>query len=65
MVRVAYYINQAPRTIRALLGSLRVASKSWSLLVDEERAGLILGMMRLVQKGVESEEYHLLMCCAL
>ena len=65
MVRVAYYINQAPRTIRALLGSLRVARKSWSLLVDVERAGLMLGMMRLAKRGFDSKEYHLLLCCAL
>ena len=53
---MAYYINQAPRTIRALLGSLRVASKSWSLLADEERAGLMPGMMRFGAERVESEE---------
>ena len=61
MVRVAYYINQALRTIRALLGSLRVASKSWSLLADEERAGLMPGMMRLAQ----CQEYDLLIFNAL
>ena len=65
LVRVAYYINQALCIIWALLGSLRVASKSWSLLAHGERAGLIPGMMRLAQRGVESEEYHLLMFCAL
>ena len=64
MVRVAYYINQAPRTIRALLASLRVASKSRFFLADEERAGLMPGMSRLAQR-VESEEYDLLMFCAL
>ena len=65
MVRVAYYINQAPCTIRALLASLRVAGKSWSLLAHGARAGLMLWIMKLAQTGVESEEYHLLMFCAL
>ena len=51
MVLVVYYMHQALRTIRALLGSLRVASKSWFLLAHEERAGLMLGMMRLAQRG--------------
>ena len=60
MVRVAYYINQAPRTFRALLASLRVASKSWSRLPDVQRAALMPGMMRLAQ----SRESHLLMFCA-
>ena len=60
MVRVAYYIHQALRTIRALLGSLRVASKSWSLVADEERAGRIAGDA-FGAEGVESEEYHLIM----
>ena len=62
---MAYYINQALRTIRALLGSLRVASKSWSLLADEERAGRMPGMIRFDAEGVEFEEHHLLMYCAL
>ena len=65
MVRVVYYNHQALRAIRALLGSLRVASKSWSRVADEERAGLMLGMMGFDAEGVEFEEYHLLMFCAL
>ena len=48
-VRVAYYMDQAARTIRALLGSLRVAIKSWSLSLDAQRAGLMLWMLRLAQ----------------
>ena len=65
MVRVVDYIHQAPRTIRALLAPPRVASKSRSLLADEERAGLMLGMMGFDVEEVEFEEYHLLMFCAL
>ena len=48
----AYEINLALRTIRALLGSLRVVSQSWSLLAHEEKAGLMPGMMLLAQRGL-------------
>ena len=37
---------------------LRFASKSWSILVDGEKAGLMPGMMRLAQRGLSRKVSH-------
>ena len=65
MVRVVYYIHQAPRTFRALLGSLRFASKSWSLLTDEGEGAAHAWDDPFDAEGAQSEEHRLLMVSAL
>ena len=62
---MAYHINQAPRTIRALLASLRVAGKSWSLFGARGESGADAWDDAFGAEGAESEELHSLMFCGL